>query len=128
MDYEKLQMELFEKEKGMRRSASKHPFELLKAREIAEDIGSLRGECSIEDVRDVWGDSFPKGSAKELNWCGSVFKEKEKWEFLRFDRSWHEKGHAHMVRVWRYKNENKKLYSVPVQETTREIQRDYANC
>ena len=94
-----LKEELFKKEEGRIQSASADRHWLEKSRAVAEGIGKRTGFCSIEDVRLAWQDSpFPTG-----NWCGSVFKDRNKWVFDHYFKAFHDESHARIVTLWKYK-------------------------
>lgn len=96
------QLEL--KLKGQYLSAIANHESVMRAREIAKEIGIENGFCSIEDVRKHWYSPAPFG-----NWAGSIFKEKC-WKFDSYIRATHEGSHSRPVVLWRYIG-NKNFFS-----------------
>jgi hypothetical protein len=90
MSYQK---ELNLKAWGIEATASAHEPELRLAQDMALKIAALKGEITVDDVRE----SLPNLAFG--NWAGSIFKGKE-WVCVGFIPSRHKNSHARIVRVW----------------------------
>lgn len=96
------------KEAGIAKSAAKNSKFVEAARIVADRLGAVMDDISIDDVRQFMDDPafMEKVGLAELgpvvwgNWAGSVFKE-EKWEFVGMTRCDHKGGHRRKVSRWR---------------------------
>lgn len=90
-----IQQELFAKIHGQELAASAHEAELAMARDMAIKISALKGEVTIDDIRD----NLPR--VEFGNWAGSIFKGSE-WVCIGFAQARHKNSHARIVRRWKY--------------------------
>jgi hypothetical protein len=90
-----LQKELWLKDWGKEASASTHQAELELAKDMAIKLAALKGEVSINDVREYLP-TLPSG-----NYLGSTFKG-SRWLFTgRYEKARHKGSHARDVKVWK---------------------------
>lgn len=77
-----------------------HAADLRRARFIAEALAQVRGEITIEDVREYMERHGGLPPAYRRAWLGAVFRGKE-WERVGSRYAHHEGSHGRRVSVWR---------------------------
>lgn len=92
-----IQKELELRDQGMTLSALNNSEILSLCRGKAVEIAKVKGEVSIDDVREVLG--LEEGGP----WTGSVFKEKGNWLFIKYIPARHKGSHARPIGLWRLK-------------------------
>lgn len=86
---------------GMRQAATSRKQELARARDVAEQIAmsNKNRECNADQVQAVMlANKIYLGNA-----AGSIFKQHDKWEFVRHIKSSRISNRRAIIKVWRLK-------------------------